>query len=411
MKTVKQFALDNNIMFTDSAASKFQEDMVSDLNKLSQYNPTGLNNIADRFNKSGYNIQLSETHKHAPEHVMFLNDDAHVKKVALALDAVTYDPASNGVAPYFTTVYTNKMIRPIFKKLALNDVTEDWQIGSWGLREVNVPVLGITGQPAVYSDTSGAGPTGLNYTYVRREFILLQQTLNIGDLEQEITSLGKIAVANEKRAALLTSFMQTRNDIGFVGVEGMQLYGMLNDPNLAAFLPFPNGLSGFPQWSKKTFDEIIADIQLMLVDLATRSGAHLQYDTGTINGMPKFLINAAMTMILPPSAGIVLSTKLNALGNYTVLDWLRNNYPNMKVVQSMNYSTALTTEATEGANTYVQIILDEIDGQRSTYNLFNSLYNSHGAVRQLSSIYEKVSMSVGGSIVALPIAVSTGVGC
>jgi hypothetical protein len=54
-----------------------------------------------------------------------------------------------------------------------------------------------------------------------------------------------------------------------------------------------------------------------------------------------------------------------------------------------------------------QLIFDEIAGQRVAYNVFSSLYNSHGVVRMLSSYEEKISYTISGAFPALPIGIAS----
>ena len=409
MSTLKQLALDANLTSKPAEADIIANQMSADAQYCTHYNDTNLG-FADINNTKGLGIVFDSRHVDWSNHrqpaysqeVVISNSsamDGKLKNIAQSLEKMAMDDtavynAPNGNLPaYFTTIYSNKFIYNVQKAMRLTDVTEDWQIGMWGLTDVKIPTEAPNGQPKVYADASPAGNSSVNYNWVPREFIYSQQMVTVGDMELARYGMAKIDIIDRKRVAAAISMAQLRNDMGFVGVEGMQIYGLLNDPSLPAVLSNPNGVSGFPQFSKKTYEECVATFMLYVKDLATRGGGHFDQ-------------TQKMTWIIPPSVQEALSGKQTTLG-YTFQMFLKENFPNLTIVISSNYETALTGRAVSGANTYAQLILDEVQGQRVAYNLFNTLYFSHGMVRQASQVEEKISNGLGGAFIAQAMGIST----
>jgi hypothetical protein len=196
------------------------------------------------------------------------------------------------------------------------------------------------------------------------------------------------------REAAAINLAQTRNDIGFHGFAGIDnLYGLLNDPSLNPANPFPNGASLSSAWSTKTYTEVIADIYLLYTELVVNAGGLIDTTTPMILGVPM-------------SAWTALYEKQNALGNKNVATYLRETFPALEIIQVPNYEAALT-----GSTTYCQLIVKQLGGIDTVNNIFNSLWNSHGPIRTVSGMQEKISVGFGGVFVARALGIATGTGC
>lgn len=100
------------------------------------------------------------------------------------------------------------------------------------------------------------------------------------------------------------------------GSSAHNLLGLLNQPNAITYVT-PNGVSGFPQWSKKTSDEILADMNGIANAIYT-----------TTKG-----IERGDTIILPNAQyGLIASQPRSSLSDTTILEFFLKSNPWIKAV-------------------------------------------------------------------------------
>lgn len=97
----------------------------------------------------------------------------------------------------------------------------------------------------------------------------------------------------------------------YKGIPQLGMTGLVNNPNVTATLA-PDGASGFSQWSKKTPDEILADVNSVLASTWTAS----EYD---LTGMANHIgIPAAQF-------GYINTTPVSQAGSISILKYLLEN--------------------------------------------------------------------------------------
>jgi hypothetical protein len=90
-------------------------------------------------------------------------------------------------------------------------------------------------------------------------------------------------------------------------------------------------------------------------------------------------------------------TKTNQY-NVNVTDQLKKNFPNLRIMSAVEYNTT--------SGQLVQMIVDNIEGQRVVECAFTEKMRAHPVVIGLSSFEQKKSAGTWGTIVRLPIGIA-----
>lgn len=99
------------------------------------------------------------------------------------------------------------------------------------------------------------------------------------------------------------------DEMVYVGDTANGAYGLVNS-NLVTATNVVNGASGFPQWSKKTPDEILADVNTLLTSVWAASAWAVVPDR----------------LLLPPTQfGYISTQKVSSAGNISILKYLEEN--------------------------------------------------------------------------------------
>lgn len=230
--------------------------------------------------------------------------------------------------------------------------------GSWEDEEVVQGVIENIGVAVPYGDYTNVPLSSWNNNYERRTVVRFEKGLQVGALEEARASRVRIAAAAEKRTAASLALEIQRNAVGFYGFNSgnNRTYGFLNDPSLPAYVTVATGAASSTLWSTKTFNEITADLRTAISALQTQS-------KGTID--PK---KQETTLALALSVDVFL-TVTQQVGGISVREWLRQNYPLMRVetapqLNSANgganvfylYAEKVDDGASDDSRTWVQIV-------------------------------------------------------
>ena len=220
--------------------------------------------------------------------------------------------------------------------------------GSWEDEEIVQGVLELTGNAQPYGDYTNIPLSSWNANWERRTIVRFEEGMRIGRLEEKRAAKINANDAEWKRIACSESLEIMRNRVGFNGYNNgdNRTYGLLNDPNLPAYINAPNGAGGNPEWSTKTYLEIVADIRVGFVALRASSG-------GQINPK-KTPIKLAIAM-----TSIDYLSVTSEFGN-SVLQWLETNYPNVTVESVPEFDGA-----NGGANVYY-MYAESVDAGKSS---------------------------------------------
>ena len=293
----------------------------------------------------------------------------------------------NTSVPAYMSVYANpRVIEILTAKRNYKAIAPEVKNGDWSTAFTQFRALELTGTVTPYQDYDANGQANVNTNFPTRQQYRFQTTLRVGDLEQDVNAAARIDLFAEKQRSAATLLEISFNKYAFYGVSGLNIYGLLNDPNLNADLTPTTGTAG-NTWTLKTADEIMADFAKMYGKLYERSN-------GWIDG------NTKTKLVIAPAALAELN-KVNAF-SASVKKMLADTYPNMEILSA--------PEMVTGSGNLAMILADEVNGQPTVEFGYSEKYKAHSIIRDSSSMYQKISAGTYGAIVYMPFAIVTMLG-
>lgn len=230
-------------------------------------------------------------------------------------------------------------------------------IGKWEDEEVVQGMLEPIGGAKPYTDHGNIPLSSYNVAWERRSIARFELGMEVGLLEEARAGRVNISSSAEKRGACAVQLDIVRNRVGFYGFNNgaNRLYGFLNDPSAPAYVNVPAGAGGGTSWAGKTFQEITLDWRTAFASLRTAS-------KGVID--PK---KTPITAVVPTSRIDYLTTTTDF--GLSVLDWLRTNYPNVRIEDAPEmddanggatawylYADSIEDGSTDDKRTWIQIV-------------------------------------------------------
>ena len=142
--------------------------------------------------------------------------------------------------------------------------------------------------------------------------------------------------------------------------------------------------AGGTTWAVATAGEIYNDVMNLFTQLQTQLQGEIDRDT-------------PMTLSLSP----VVEPRMGQVTAYTLASVrvaIKDNFPNMKIVKVPEYNTA--------AGELMQLMVDEIDGDKTAYSAFTEKMRAGRVVPELSSFKQKKTSGSWGAIIKRPIAIA-----
>lgn len=259
-------------------------------------------------------------------------DEADVQAiVAFAMD----DPQggvlspSIGVPVQFLQAWLPGLVRAVFKVRVIDELVGITTIGQWHDEEIVQGAVESMGDAVPYGDFTNIPFATWNLNFERRTVVRFEKGFAVGRLEEARAGAIRVSSTAEKRVGASTALDIQRNQVGFVGYNAGadRTYGLLNDPNLPAYITVANGAtSGSPLWSGKSTLDIIADLIAAFQALEVQSGGNIQ---------PKV---DETTLVLPTGWDAYLGTP-TTLG-YSAAAWLKATYPKCRVLTAPQFQAA-----------------------------------------------------------------------
>lgn len=270
--------------------------------------------------------------------------------------------------------------------------------GSWESEQIVQGVLEQTGNAVPYEDYTNVPLSSWNVNFQTRNIVRFEEGMQVGRLEEARAAAIRVSSAESKRNAASNALEIQRNRVGFFGYNnGDNLtYGFLNDPALPAYVPLPNGGSGFPQWSTKTFLEITSDIRSAVASLRTQSQDLI--DPEQVN----------LTLGIA-TASVDFLTVTSDFG-VSVRDWMTKAYPKMRVVSAPELDSA-----NAGDNVfylYAEELADSgSDDNRTFVQVVPAKFQTLGVMQKTKSYEEDYTNATAGIMCKRPFAVVRRSGC
>lgn len=292
--------------------------------------------------------------------------------------------ASNaGIPAYLANLIDPEVVRVLVTPMKAVEIIGEVKKGDWTLLSTQFPVVESTGEVSSYGDHNNNGSTGANVNWVPRQSYHYQNVTQWGERELEMYGLAKINYASELNRASALVMSKFQNKTYFYGVAGLDNFGLLNDPSLIAPIAPTTGAGG-NTWDLKTAQEIYNDVLKLFKQLQEQMGFNVPD------------MDAKMTMALSPLSAVNL--KKVSIYNVTAEQTIKENFPNLTIKTAPEY-------ATDDGN-LVQMMLDEVDGQKTAYAAFTEKMRAHPVIPDLSSWKQKKSAGTWGSIIRYPIAIA-----
>jgi hypothetical protein len=330
--------------------------------------------------------------------------DPWFKDISIAMDAQpTLVTTSNaGIPAYLTTVVDPNLLRILTAKNKAAEIFGEEQKGSITDQQIMFPIAEPTVEVSAYGDYSNNGRAGLNLNFPQRQSFLYQVITEYGEVEAERAGLAKISWASEIKEAAVGGLNKYQNLTYFLGVAGLQNYGLLNDPSLAAALTPATKAATGTTWITSagvinaTANEVYADIESIITKLITQSAGLIELDT-------------PMTLAMSPKSSMAL-TITNSFG-LTPKDMLSKSFPNVTIKTAIQYGVQ-STQNPQGnlAGELLQVIAGTVEGQATGYCASNVKLRTFAPVRALSSWQQKFCQGTWGAIVRQPFALASMVG-
>lgn len=326
----------------------------------------------------------------------------------MALDAVSTVPAtgsdpSSSIPALLTTFIDPKIYEFLFAPNAIAEIMGEERKGTWTEQTLMLPVAEATGETSSYGDYNNNGRAGVNTNFPQVQSYLFQVIKQYGELELARMGLARINWVSEiDRSAAITLNKYSNYTYAF-GVVGLQNYGLLNNPYLSASLTPGTKAAGGTAWINSsgvvvaTANEVFTDIQSMFYQLVSQNAGLVTADT-------------PLTLAMGPNVSVAL-TATNSF-NVNVSDLLKKNFPNLKVnAKAVQYQVKSTAnpQGIAGGN-LVQLIADDIEGQKTGYCAYNEKMRAFPIIRQLSSYQQKMIGGTWGTVLRFPAGISSMLG-
>ena len=316
----------------------------------------------------------------------------------LAMDAqpgLVTDPDSS-IPAMLTTFIDPNIFEVIYAPNKMAEIMGEERKGDWTSDTAMFPVVEQTGEVSSYSDFTQNGRAGINMNWPNFQQYRFQTIIEYGELEMARAGLGKINYASELERAAIAIMNKYENLVYAYGVQGLYNYGLLNNPYLSAALTPATKVAGGTAWTNATANEIFDDIKALVTQAITQLGGAIDTE-------------AKMTLALGSTRQSYFAATNSFNVNVSTL--VKGNYPNMRIVTAQQYE-ALSAQNQQGnaAGNLMQLVVDEVEGQKTGFAAFAEKLRSHPLIRDLSSFRQKRSGGAWGTVLRMPAAVAQMVG-
>ena len=304
-------------------------------------------------------------------------------KAALARDAALVTTPNSGVPVEFTAFIDPQVVEILTAPRNARRLFDEEKKGDWTTSFDKFQVTEMVGGTEEYSDYANGVTSDVNANWMSRAQYLFQTAITYGDREVALSSMAKIDLAAAKQRAAATKIDIDANRFYLTGVEGMQIYGIFNDPNLpSAITAGATGTGGSTMWADKTTKGIYDDILALF--------ARLQAQTeGLITEQDK------LKLCLSPAMNAYLGSATDF--NITVKKMLDSYFAQLEIVVFPELA------ALDGEQTLF-LIAPEVTGQKSGTLAFGEKIRAGRVIPDLSSFRQKFIGTTYGGIVYIPAA-------
>lgn len=300
----------------------------------------------------------------------------------LANDAAMVTAANSGVPVEFTS-YIDPMVIPILTATrGAREIFGEAKKGDWTTSYARFQTSEITGEVEAYTDYGQGGASDVNPTFPVRTQYIYQTNIRYGDREVDVASRARLQLAADKQRAAATVIDIASNKFALYGVAGLEIYGLLNDPNLpAAVSPLPN--AGATLWAEKSTKEIYEDVLYLFGKMADRGAGHID-------------ANTELVLATSPATQVQLGKATDF--NISARQMLETYFPKIRFV-------ALPELTTATGGTSILLVAPTIEGLPTAQIGFSEKFRAMRLIPESSSFHQKFVGSSYGTIIYRPFAI------
>lgn len=301
----------------------------------------------------------------------------------LARDAALVTVPNTTVPAELLAYYDPRIIDIVTRPRKAREIASEVQKGDWTTPYAKFKVNELTGSTQPYADYGQSRTSGVNYNWITRQQYVFQTVIEYGDFEEAVSAAAKIQLAADKQRAAAHVIDVDSNLFYLLGVQGRDIYGLLNDPSLpAAIAPLPSGQGGSLLWANKTTQQIYDDILALFQQLVTQGDGWIDQDS-------------ALTFVVSPAAAVLLGKATDF--NISVMDMLNKYFSSLKIV-------TLPELADDTAGESIMLIADTMAGNPTSELGYSDKIRAGRVVPDVSSFRQKWTSTTYGAIIYYPFA-------
>lgn len=280
---------------------------------------------------SPYAVKVMPYHRDELNHIV---TDYHMLSDAqIAQDAALSTVPNVGVPAAYVTYLDPMVTQILFAVMNATKLYGETKKGDWADQYMNFPVTEITGDVTPYSDFTNQVSSDVNSEFPSRQNFLFQTAIKYGDLEESTAAKARLNYAGMKQQAAAEIIARAHNRFYLYGVANKNVYGALNDPNLPES-ETPVSVNSKTTWADKVADQgnnaTISNI--IYNDIAKLVNAMMSNNGGNLDQNSPYVLAVASDrysyLSIPNSFGL------------TALQLLKQNFPNMTIIQLPELQTA-----------------------------------------------------------------------
>lgn len=295
--------------------------------------------------------------------------------------------SNSGIPMMLTSFIDPKVINILTSPMKAAEILGETKKGDWVMDTAQFPVREATGEVSSYGDYSETGVAGANINWVGRQSYHYQTNVQYGEREMERMGVGRIDWASSLKEAAVLTLNKFQNATYFFGVDGLANYGLINDPTLTAAIT-PLTYESVTTWAAKAVLSdgtgplaILNDVRALFAQLVSQA-----------NGIVDLNMASPMTLVMSPTSQTYLTA--TTVYGMNVQDMIKKNFPRIRIETAPEY--ALTS------GNLVQLIVDEMVGDRTATCAFTEKLRAHPIIVQASSFRQKLSQGTWGTIIQRP---------
>lgn len=316
--------------------------------------------------------------------VIPVNDAAMVNKTIN--DAALITTPNSTIPAEFTSYLSTEVVNILTAPRVATEIFPEIQYGDWTTSNYQYEVRELTGETEPYGDYADAGMSDINREWVKREQYVFQTNITVGDREADISAAARLNLIASKQESAANTIAMDMNRFQMLGIQEMDLYGILNDPNRpAAIAAAPVGTGSSTLWADKSMLQIYNDIVKLFEELAVAS-------------MGWITPNDQLKLLLSPQANVQLARATDY--NTSVMDLVNKYLTNLTiiVVPELHSTTAGET---------IMMIAPTVNGQQTGRLPISERYRANAPVRGMSSVAQKVIAGMYGVEIRIGFGIAT----